>query len=542
MRAKVINGLITASILLFSCPGGAMADTLWTEDFETYPEGTFPSPDWTYTGSSNIYVDSSTSSEGANSLRFHGAPGGCWESIPCRPLEVSTAGAFIIEFSVHISSDHVQGCHSWTGGSGLTTACSWMTGQGVGIVNYSYDGTIGSRIGDLGTYEYDTWHRVRMAYERLDDSSVRLSYWIDDDFKRSHTVSAASYEDDLLYFLGSSGDGTVRIDDIRVAFGEFSVIPSLPAEILLGEPFSHQLEAVLGVRPFSWSVVDGTLPPGMALSDDGVFSGTPSWLGESNFTVLVTDSEGAIAEEVLTVRVVLGPPQLGYTLTAGSYSSDSNFGQVCEGEFGPGSRLADWNEVVAFVASNSLDEFYSMSGMTYYGASGWVTRDGKDFSSGDRHYFVERHDGNVPPGWLVHDSIGDHDIDLGSWFHSTYALCATQQVLAVTIDIKPGSEPNSINLRSAGRLPIAILSTTSFNATAIDPATVTLASAPVRLKKNGTAMASSEDVNGDGLLDLVVHVSTKMLMLTETDTEAILEGRAIDGTRIEGADSVRLVP
>jgi hypothetical protein len=113
---------------------------------------------------------------------------------------------------------------------------------------------------------------------------------------------------------------------------------------------------------------------------------------------------------------------------------------------------------------------------------------------------------------------------------------------AVTIDIKPGSNPNSINLGSGGTVPVAILSTPGFDATTVNPTTVTLAGAQVQLKGKGTPMASSEDVNGDGLLDLVVHVSTEALQLSETDTEAILEGQTFSGTPVRGIDSARIVP
>jgi hypothetical protein len=55
-------------------------------------------------------------------------------------------------------------------------------------------------------------------------------------------------------------------------------------------------------------------------------------------------------------------------------------------------------------------------------------------------------------------------------------------------------------------------------------------------------MASFDDVNGDGLLDLIIHVSTTALQLSETDTEAILEGQTFGGNSIRGSDSVRIVP
>jgi len=115
-------------------------------------------------------------------------------------------------------------------------------------------------------------------------------------------------------------------------------------------------------------------------------------------------------------------------------------------------------------------------------------------------------------------------------------------LLTVQIDIKPGGFPNSINQGSRGTVPVAIFSTATFDARTLDPTTVTLASAQVVLKGNGTLMSSVEDVDADGLLDLVVHVETEALQLSETDTEAVLEGKTSDGTAIRGIDSVRVVP
>jgi hypothetical protein len=114
--------------------------------------------------------------------------------------------------------------------------------------------------------------------------------------------------------------------------------------------------------------------------------------------------------------------------------------------------------------------------------------------------------------------------------------------IAVTIDIKPGSFPNSINLGSGGTVPVAIFSTASFDSRTVDRTSVTLASAPVKLTGKGTPMSAFEDVNGDGLLDQIVHVETSALQLSEADTEAVLEGKTSGGTPIRGTDTVRVVP
>jgi hypothetical protein len=56
-------------------------------------------------------------------------------------------------------------------------------------------------------------------------------------------------------------------------------------------------------------------------------------------------------------------------------------------------------------------------------------------------------------------------------------------------------------------------------------------------------MSSFEDVNGDGRVDLVVHISTEALSLTDTDERAVLEGKVFGGTPIVvGSDTIRVVP
>jgi len=105
----------------------------------------------------------------------------------------------------------------------------------------------------------------------------------------------------------------------------------------------------------------------------------------------------------------------------------------------------------------------------------------------------------------------------------------------VEIDIKPGSYPNSINLKSKGVLPVAVLTTVEFDATTVDPATVEFAEAsPLRW--------TLEDVDYDGDEDMLFHFKTQELNLDENSTEAALTGQINDGDEISGTDDVRIVP
>ena len=70
---------------------------------------------------------------------------------------------------------------------------------------------------------------------------------------------------------------------------------------------------------------------------------------------------------------------------------------------------------------------------------------------------------------------------------------------------------------------------------------MTLANAPVRLTGSGSPQASLEDVDGDGRLDLMLHIDSRSLELGPEDVEAVLEGQTFDGTPILGVDSVRIV-
>lgn len=151
-------------------------------------------------------------------------------------------------------------------------------------------------------------------------------------------------------------------------------------------------------------------------------------------------------------------------------------------------------------------------------------------------------------GHLAIAAVGENFV-VGAYGADTAAANAGAAYLfqgyyeSVMIDIKPGSDPNSINLGSNGNVPVAIFATESFDATTVDPATLTLADAAVKVRgKKADLMASLEDIDADGLTDLLVHIETEALQLFEGEILAWLEGETFDGMPIRGVDSVRIVP
>lgn len=130
--------------------------------------------------------------------------------------------------------------------------------------------------------------------------------------------------------------------------------------------------------------------------------------------------------------------------------------------------------------------------------------------------------------------------------------------LAVAVDIKPGSCPNPLDVKSRGVLPVAILGTEDFDVISIDVVSIRLAGV-------GAVRSAYEDVAGpvsdgnececseegpDGYIDVTVKFRTGEVVeelkthgdLIDGEVLALpLTGVLSDGSPIEGADCVRII-
>jgi hypothetical protein len=81
----------------------------------------------------------------------------------------------------------------------------------------------------------------------------------------------------------------------------------------VGVPYSASISAGGAATPFSWSIVSGALPPGLALASSNTTSvsitGTPTAAGSFNFTVQVTNASGTPLKQSFTI-VISPPPAL----------------------------------------------------------------------------------------------------------------------------------------------------------------------------------------------------------------------------------------
>jgi hypothetical protein len=171
---------------------------------------------------------------------------------------------------------------------------------------------------------------------------------------------------------------------------------------------------------------------------------------------------------------------------------------------------------------------------------GWHTIKASRDSSGTWELCVD----GVVVGTVVENTYSDLSrIFIGRYggFDNIIVSGPMEAPTTVSIDIMPSNDLNCFNSDGHGVIPVGILSSTDFDANLVDPTTVSLDGQEVRLVGKGNLQAHSEDVNGDGLDDLIVQIEDLDGTYQEGDTMATLTAVTYDGIPIQGMDSICIV-
>lgn len=146
---------------------------------------------------------------------------------------------------------------------------------------------------------------------------------------------------------------------------------------------------------------------------------------------------------------------------------------------------------------------------------------------------------------MARTDVRDLEVDAsaGQIYAATFGRGALKVTLTTTlpvsIDIKPGTSDNVINIKNKGKIPVAILSSITFDA----PNEVDKTSLTFGRTGNEASLAScdAQDVNGDGLLDLICSFYTSLTGFQVSDTLGFLKGLTVEGVQVEGSDAVRIL-
>lgn len=107
----------------------------------------------------------------------------------------------------------------------------------------------------------------------------------------------------------------------------------------------------------------------------------------------------------------------------------------------------------------------------------------------------------------------------------------------VDVDIKPGSEQNKVNPDSHGRVKVAILTTPSFDATAVKEETIRFGKLT---RSEGAPVVNYQqtDVDNDGDIDNVLQFEMDQTGIEAGDTNASVRGETDEGDTFSGEDII----
>lgn len=204
---------------------------------------------------------------------------------------------------------------NWNFNSRVINGVTFLQGQG-GFISFnpyaSCDFGTNCNVQEIATHELG--HALGLGHTA--DSTATMFAYIHFDGR-----CAGIKTDDLaaitFIYPGTGGGG-----------GPLSISTSSLPGGTVGTAYNQSLQATGGTAPYSWQVVQGSLPTGLNLGSGGSISGTPSAAATFNFTVQVSDSASGSVQKALSIVISSPGSGLNSQFVSQSVPSQVNPGQV----------------------------------------------------------------------------------------------------------------------------------------------------------------------------------------------------------------------
>lgn len=273
---------------------------------------------------------------------------------------------------------------------------------------------------------------------------------------------------------------TLRIDAAVLLISTTS-LAAAPANV----PYNQTISAIGGNAPYMFTLLSGSLPPGLNLSSAGVISGTPSNAGNYNFFIRATDASAAVAQASFSIIVSpSGPRLLAPTLANGILNQAYSGALLAQGGTAPYSFAIISGSLptgLALSGTGAISGTPNISGVfpitvRLTDAAGQSTQADLLFNVNSSLFTIT----NVTPG----DAFANSPYSLN--------LSTTGANGLVAFTLLSGSLPSGLALTSTGLVTGTPLTagTTSFVIRAID-ATGATAQLPLTIRVQSSTLAIS---------------------------------------------------
>jgi hypothetical protein len=123
------------------------------------------------------------------------------------------------------------------------------------------------------------------------------------------TIDTRDNTPETVDLTASDGNGKTGSRTGLVILSPLTITTTTLADATAGVPYSQTVAASGGSTPYTFSILVGSLPAGLAITPGtGEISGTANTAGTSNFTVQVSDAGSGTATRALSITVLHAPP------------------------------------------------------------------------------------------------------------------------------------------------------------------------------------------------------------------------------------------